>query len=114
MTVRTFFTQRLANRVALWQGAAPVKKFLTIALLALALPACKSKCRQLSEKLCECTANTTDRTSCLTVASSKEQNYTANEASESTCGALLDSCDCRLIDTPQGKVKCGLARPYGP
>lgn len=80
---------------------------------ALTLSGCKSKCRQLSEKLCDCTSTTTDKTACLTAASTNESNNPPSEAAEATCAGLLDGCDCRLIDTALGKVKCGLARPFG-
>lgn len=83
---------------------------LSLVLLALA-PGCKSNCRQLSEKLCDCSINSVDRNSCLTRVSSNESNTTLTAADNERCGALLTACDCRLIDTAQGKVNCGLAWP---
>jgi hypothetical protein len=90
-----------------------MRKLFFMVAVVLALGGCKSRCRQLSEKLCDCAATSTDKTACLTRASTQEQNNPPNETDEQTCGALLDSCNCRLIDTPQGKVNCGLARPFG-
>jgi hypothetical protein len=90
-----------------------MRKLLFIVVAALALTGCKSKCRQLSEKLCDCALNNTDKTSCLTRASTLENSSYPTDADEAACAPLLDGCDCRLIDTPEGKVKCGLARPFG-
>jgi hypothetical protein len=78
---------------------------------ALALTGCKTKCRQLSEKLCDCAINTNDKDNCLRRASNSEAISPPTEIDEAYCGGLLDTCDCRLIDTAQGKVNCGLARP---
>lgn len=78
---------------------------------ALLLAGCKSQCRQLSEKLCDCTLNSADKSSCLQRASSSESVNPPSADDEATCQALLADCDCRLVDTPQGKVRCGLARP---
>ena len=33
-----------------------------------------------------------------------------DEGDEAVCADLLDSCDCNLIDTPDGKKACGLSR----
>lgn len=77
---------------------------------ALALAGCKSTCRQLSEKMCECTNNTSERTGCLQRVATIESQFPPTAEDEATCEALLDQCDCRLIDTPQGKERCGFAR----
>lgn len=82
----------------------------SLAALLLLASGCKGQCRQLSEKLCDCSANTTTRTSCLQNAATREGSYPPTAEDEAACQALLDTCDCRLIDTPQGKVNCGLAR----
>ncbi len=84
---------------------------LVVLALALAFIGCKSNCRQLSEKLCECAANTNDKTLCLQNVSSREQGNPPTSQDEAICQPLIASCDCRLIDTPQGKANCGLARP---
>ena len=88
----------------------------TLALLLAALVAtagvlgCKGKCRTLSERLCDCSANSLEKDACLKRASNQENNYTPTNLEEAQCNALLGQCDCRTIDTPEGKVKCGLAR----
>lgn len=83
---------------------------LTLTIVAAAvLPGCKSNCRVLSEKLCDCSLNSTERTSCLNAASTAEANFIPTAADDATCAALVKSCDCRLIDTAEGKMRCGLA-----
>lgn len=87
---------------------------LVAGILALSLlSGCKNSCQQLSEKLCDCTINSVERTNCLQRVSSKAALSEPTDADEATCEALYDECDCRLIDTPQGKVRCGLALPPG-
>jgi len=27
------------------------------------------------------------------------------------CASLYDGCDCHTVNTPQGRVACGIARP---
>jgi uncharacterized protein YcfL len=90
-----------------------MRKLLVIALAVVALAGCKSNCRQLSEKLCDCTISSTAKSTCLTNVANHEASAISTAETEATCGALLDGCDCRLVDTPAGKVKCGLARPFG-
>lgn len=93
-----------------------MRRSFVIAVAALALSVgCKSNCRQLSEKLCDCTNSSTERTSCLQVAANKESAISSaplTAEDDETCKALLEECDCRLIDTPAGKVRCGFAVGY--
>jgi hypothetical protein len=77
---------------------------------ALGLSGCKSKCRQLSEKLCDCSINSVEKENCIRRAQNAEGINPPTATDETYCDSLLTSCDCRLIDTPQGKVNCGLAR----
>lgn len=84
--------------------------FATFVLAVLAT-GCKSQCRQLSESLCTCTLNSVEKDSCLRTASAAESANPPSREDEDNCRALLNQCDCRLIDTTAGKIKCGLARP---
>lgn len=84
---------------------------LALAVAAALLTGCKSRCRQLSEKLCDCTLNSNEKTACLQRAGTNESYNPPSEEDEAVCQALYEQCDCRLIDTPQGKIRCGLARP---
>ena len=87
---------------------------LSIALLALGLTGCPGKCRQLSERLCACATTTSAREDCKRRAASADGLYRPTADQEAFCATKLeaveDGCDCRNIDTPAGKVACGLAR----
>jgi hypothetical protein len=85
--------------------------FVALVVAASLLTGCKSRCRQLSEKLCDCALNSNERTLCLQSAASKEALSAPSEGDEAVCQALFEQCDCRLVDTPVGKIRCGLARP---
>ena len=74
-------------------------------------PACKGDCRKLAEKLCDCAANTTEKNQCLTNAATEQGRVGTTPADETVCAQLYDGCDCHTINTPAGKVACGLARP---
>lgn len=89
----------------------PMRHVVLIAFCSLLLvtSGCKSQCRLLSEKLCDCTTNSTDKTNCLSGAASREVGYAPTEETEARCQALAASCDCRLVDTQAGKERCGLA-----
>lgn len=94
------------------EPASLMRALLLLFVVVASLAGCKSSCRQLSEKMCDCSLSSSERTACLTNASAKESNISAlTPADEATCAALLPKCDCHLIDTPQGKANCGLARP---
>jgi hypothetical protein len=89
--------------------------FVATCVLSLSLVGCKSSCRQLSEALCDCAANSNDKNNCLQLAASKEGLTTISAEDDARCAALLPSaknpegCDCRLIDTAAGKKRCGLS-----
>src|SRR5882724_2453827 len=86
------------------------------AAAALFASGCKSECRQLAEVLCTCSINSVDQANCLQAAGTAEGANPPSPQDNDTCMTLLPQpdgggCDCRLIDTPQGKIRCGLARP---
>ena len=87
-----------------------------VAVAALFVTGCKSQCRQLAEVLCNCSLNSVDQTNCLTAAGTAEGANPPSFDDNVVCQELLPQpdgggCDCRLIDTPEGKIRCGLARP---
>jgi len=85
--------------------------FVLLLLLTSALASgCKSACRQLSEKLCDCQASSLDRNTCLQRAATNEATYQPTAIDNQRCAELVDVCDCRLVNTPMGKEKCGFAR----
>lgn len=89
---------------------------LAFASFLLVTAGCKSQCRLLTEKQCDCTTNSTDKTNCLTRASQQDSTFGvgagATAEDEERCEALLEGCDCRLLDTQAGKERCGIA--FGP
>jgi hypothetical protein len=93
-----------------------MRSLAVLAAAAFALAGCKTACRQLSERLCECTINSIERDSCLRTAAAAEGSNPPDLAADQLCAELLKpsdggtGCDCRLIDTKAGKVRCGLAR----
>jgi hypothetical protein len=98
----------------------PAPRMRRLALLAAAVTllasGCKSECRQLAEVLCQCSLNSVDQANCLTAAGTAEGANPPTPEDNNRCQELLPQpdgggCDCRLIDTPAGKVRCGLARP---
>ncbi len=90
--------------------SAPLMRLVLLLTLCLGLAGCKSQCRLLSEKLCDCALNSNERSNCAAQAASREGVFPATNAQEEICRAKLSTCDCRLIDTAPGKVRCGLAR----
>jgi len=86
-----------------------------IALLSLALfglSGCKGACRELSEKLCECSTTSLEREVCIRRASNDEAVVEPTADDEAFCESKLETCDCTQvdIDTTEGKLACGLAR----
>ncbi len=90
-----------------------MRPLAVIALLAFAVlgAGCKTKCRQLSEKLCDCTLNSVDKEACVRRASNEEARLQPTSEQEDSCASLLETCDCHTVDTTAGKVACGLAWP---
>ena len=88
-------------------------RVLFFGLLVLAggfLAGCKGNCRKLSERLCDCQANTFLKDDCNRRAANEEGRVGTKPADEARCAQLLGTCDCHTIDTPEGKRACGLAR----
>jgi hypothetical protein len=88
---------------------------LSIALLGLA--GCKGACRELSEKLCDCSTNSVQRELCIRRVSNDEAYFEPSAEDEAVCEQKLETCDCRAIEnanTPEeaqaAKQACGLAR----
>lgn len=98
---------------------------LLLALALLSSPAllagCKSSCRQLAEKLCDCSPNTEIKELCLQQAQRRESNLpeALTPEQEETCAALYEKCHCEQLEDPDNKTRadakknCGLARSTG-
>jgi hypothetical protein len=90
-----------------------MNRFRLLALLSLGLllvTGCHGPCRQLSEKLCECSENSIQKEACLRRVSSEESRVAPTPEQEQVCADLLPGCDCHNIDTAEGKRACGLAK----
>ncbi len=87
-----------------------VMKRFVLAAAVFGLVGCKSQCRVLSEKLCDCAINSLDKDACIRRAATNEGQVVITAADEATCAALVNQCDCRIVDTTVGKERCGLAR----
>ena len=101
----------LRSRSSCGRVRRPMRSVVLTALASLLLvtSGCKSACRQLTEKQCECTSSNTEKTACLQRASAQETLYTPDPDTENRCTELLVTCDCRLTDTQAGKERCGFA-----
>ncbi|MFL5348782.1 MAG: hypothetical protein ACJ8AT_28635 [Hyalangium sp.] len=92
-----------------------MRRPVAIAVLSLALlglTGCKSACRQLSEKLCDCNTNSVERELCVRRAANDEAVIEPTSSDEDKCDELLNAnqCTCDNYQTDEGKVACGLAR----
>lgn len=92
----------------------------------LALAGCKSPCRELSERRCDC-VEAFQRETCVRAVATDEGNVEPTEEQLEYCEQKLDTCVappteqaqdeeqerrrfCEFIETDQGKLACGLAR----
>lgn len=82
---------------------------VSLLLCALLATGCKTQCRVLSEKRCDCMLTTSERTACLTDVATREANNPPTDLDEDFCKSKLDVCDCRLLDTPEGRADCGIS-----
>ena len=98
---------------------------LCSALLALA--GCKSPCRELSERLCNC-EEAFRRDDCIQAVADRERSLEPTDEDLAACEARLDEClppghedkepidpndgvtTCAELTTDQGKIACGLGR----
>jgi hypothetical protein len=103
-------TSHLQAAGAVSESRAFMGRALAAAVFSLVLAGCANPCLKLAEKLCECSATTTARDSCKSSASNEQSLVTITTDDEERCSALIDQCDCHSLDTPEGKLACGLAR----
>ncbi|HYO55127.1 hypothetical protein [Archangium sp.] len=88
---------------------------LVSALLALA--GCKSPCRELSERLCDCREQF-ERDECVQQVANREKSVEPTDEQLATCEQRLETCNidpddrktCDILLTDEGKAACGLAR----
>ncbi|WNG33733.1 hypothetical protein F0U60_08895 [Archangium minus] len=83
----------------------------------LALAGCKSPCRELSERLCDC-VDSFQRDDCIQLVAERERNVEPTDEELNACEQKLQTCtitpddenSCRILETNEGKDACGLAR----
>ncbi len=86
---------------------------ITAALLCSTLSGlagCKGACRELADKLCDCSTNSVEKELCLQRAAQEESRVEPEEKDEAVCEGLVEGCDCNNVETEAGKKACGLAR----
>jgi hypothetical protein len=84
---------------------------LSFALALVALTGCKGSCRNLAERLCNCQATTAAQQACLQNVANEDGRIGPTSQDNDLCQQMLVTCDCHTVNTPEGKVLCGLARP---
>lgn len=82
---------------------------LLLLLLALLGWACSTPCEELAEERCSCKSTTSERDSCERLAADQRSKNPPSDADEKRCEGFLKTCDCRRLDTAEGKRACGLA-----
>lgn len=100
-----------------------MRRFAAFAVLSLALlglSGCKGACRELSEKLCDCSTNSVQRELCIRRAANDEARVEPTAEQEAVCEERMAACNCDALRPDQdnvdedaindAKVACGLAR----
>ena len=100
-----------------------MRRFAAFAVLSLALlglSGCKGACRELSEKLCDCSTNSVQRELCIRRAANDEARVEPTAEQEAVCEERFEACNCDVLRPDQNdvsedaindaKVACGLAR----
>ena len=87
-----------------------MRSLAALLLLSFLASGCKSACRTLAEKLCDCALTSVERDGCLRTAQQEDSRVSPSPQDNITCQQLYPGCDCHTINTAAGKVACGLAR----
>ncbi len=99
--------------------APPCRHSPLLFLALLGLSGCKGSCRELSEKLCDCSTNSVQRELCIRKAANDETLVGPSAEEEAVCEQRLEKCNCDALRPDQegvteeeineAKVNCGLA-----
>lgn len=96
--------------------ARPSVLALLAALAALALAGCGSPCEDLGDRLCRCAPAGTTRDTCERQVKDELDRLSPSDAQQDFCGGRLALCEapsgadfCEWLETPCGRVSCGLA-----
>lgn len=87
-------------------------RLLALSLLALGAGGCQNDCMTLAQNICECAPTQLAQQECQSQISLASGTVILGPADLSRCTRLLNTCDCRMLQTNtlSGKVGCGLAR----
>lgn len=79
---------------------------VTISLAA----GCGDACRNLAGQVCQCLPDDGTRAACNQRAKDSEAVFGLRSQDQAFCQHQLDThaCDCKVLDTPEGKAGCGL------
>ena len=83
-------------------------------LSLLSAAGCGDACRTLASQICQCLPDDGSRAACNQRAKDAEATFSVRPEDEKFCQQQIDShaCDCNKLNTPEGKVACGIA--YAP
>lgn len=91
----------------------PARASLLLAcVLTLTLAAgCGDACLNLASRICGCLPDDGNRGACNARAKAQEANFPLRKQDQAFCQKQLDTgaCDCTKLNTPEGKVGCGLS-----
>jgi hypothetical protein len=90
---------------------------LPASMLTLLLAAgCGNACLELADQICGCQPDQVTQANCQQRARDEEGVFNVRKQDEQFCQHLLDthSCDCKKLDTPEGRQACGTSISIGP
>ena len=85
-------------------------------LTVLLANGCGNACFKLADQICSCQVNDTLKANCQQRARDQEAIFNVQSQDQQYCQSILDSgkCDCKKLDTPEGRVNCGMAYTAAP
>ena len=95
----------------------PRPLLLAASLLTLTLAAgCGDACLSLAQQICRCQLDQASVDGCNQRAQQAKAIFPERKADQTFCQHQLDTnaCDCTKLDTPEGRVGCGLAYTWAP
>jgi hypothetical protein len=90
---------------------------LPASMLTLLLAAgCGDACLKLADQICSCQPDQASQANCQQRARDEEGIFNVRKQDEQFCQNLLDtnSCDCKKLDTPEGRIACGTSISVAP
>lgn len=91
----------------------PLLALSALCAAALLTEGCGNACLDLASQICVCLPDDGSRAACNRRAKDDQGTFPVRNADQQVCQQLLDSnqCDCTKLNTPEGKLHCGLAYP---